>query len=199
MATILEEELETYLFEWKPNVIEYEEHPIGAWGKCYRQVEVKGYGVIDLLYIDVSPGSLCPQIDIHIVELKKDNIDLSALGQICRYKTGMDRFIDKLKGEKGSKYFQNLEIRGILVGSDYASGDVCYAVDNIDWLTSYHYKLDLGSGIDFEESSDWYNSGENFRSLNKYVREWKKKYIQNYKQELQYRSKVSRSNKKAVK
>lgn len=205
MATILESELEDYLFNWKETQPEkgdsfgIDEHPINVYGKCYRQVEIKGYGIIDLLYIDISPNNTFPQIDIRIVELKKDNIDLSALGQICRYKAGLERFIDTLKDKKGSKYFQNLEMSGILVGSDYATGDICYAVDTIDWLECYHYKLDLGVGITFEESSGWYSTEENFKGLNKYVREWKKKYIELYKGELKYNSLVKRSNAKGAK
>ena len=143
MATISEEELETYLFNWKTDFIDQESHPLDSYGKSYRQVEIKGYGIIDLLYIDISPAPITPQIDITIVELKKDNIDLNALGQICRYKVAMERFIEKMQEGKHSRHLRCLNIRGVLVGKDYSSGDICYAVDCMEWLEAEANKPDI--------------------------------------------------------
>lgn len=52
MATITEKELEDYLF----NIEDRGDSPIGIYGKVYRQLEIKGYGIADLVYVDISPG-----------------------------------------------------------------------------------------------------------------------------------------------
>lgn len=132
------------------------------------------------------------------MELKKDDIDLNALGQICRYKIGLSRFFNELAEKKGSKYLEEVEISGILVGSDYASGDICYAVDSIDWLECYHYTLDLGEGIKFEESDGWHNSGENFEKLHEKIKDFKEEYLRFYKYEIMWKSREDRRTRNKV-
>lgn len=176
MAIITEKELEDYLFEWTPNdpYEEEEGHPLGFnYENILRQVNIQGYGIVDLLSIDITcQGELMPCIDINIIELKKGIIDYNALGQICRYKAALDRFFADLRRLKGHKYLKNLNVTGTLVGSDLnQQGDLCYAVESIPWLSLYTYELDLREGITFELSSGWHNPSEDFSSLHKKIKD----------------------------
>lgn len=163
MAVISEEELEDYLFE----VANTGRNPIDAPGVCLRQVNLKGYGIIDLLYVNVSheegPDGSGFHVDITIVELKKNHVDLSALGQICRYRQGMERYLGHFMRKE--KEWITSNIYGILVGIDYADGDICYAVDSIRWLQTYTYSLSLEDGAEFKESVGWFNESEDFKGL----------------------------------
>jgi len=176
MPTITEKELEDYLFDWSPNspYEEEEGHPLGIdHGNIFRQVNIKGYGVIDLLSVKIEcEGELIPSIIIDIIELKKGVIDYNALGQISRYKVALEKFISELREEKGFKYFKNLEIRGILVGDNInLNGDLCYAIQSIPWLSLYTYDIGLREGISFELSYGWSNNDENFSDLYRRIKD----------------------------
>jgi hypothetical protein len=171
MASISnEKELEDYLFS-QP------ESPIGCYGKCFRQFEIKGYGIVDLLYVDIDyNGKVRPLIQIKIIELKKDKIDFNALGQISRYKIALERYFNN------STHYFNYDIEGILVGSKYASGDICFTIDSTEWLSCYLYEVNLLEGITFECSEGWFNKGEDLTRLDKTSKELFNEYIQKYKE-----------------
>lgn len=175
-----EKELEDYLFGLEQD----EDFPLPCYGKVFRQVSFPAYGIADLLYINIEPGPT-PTVRVTIVELKANEIDLNAVGQICRYRKALLRYVDHLF-EKHPKHKNNIEIDGILVGKQYASGDVCYVVDSVDWLSCYHYDLSLHNGIDFEESEGWYNKGENFGPLSKIATEFVSEYLSQYKEGRRY-------------
>ena len=177
---ILEKELEDYLYDLEVGVDDT--HPIDVMGKCYRQVNIEGYGKIDLLYVHIDPiPHVYPSIYIDIVELKRGTIDLTAIGQICRYKRALDRYIGKITS-KQHKLRGRIEVRGVLVGSKYASGDVCFVGDSVEWLSVYNYEVSLSDGISFCESSGWFNQDENFNSLKSLHNEISKEYIDTYKE-----------------
>ena len=175
---ITEKELEDFIFA-------EQENPIEVYGKPFRQVNITGYGLIDLLYIDISEidldrnNKIRPYIKITIVELKKDKIDLNALGQICRYKTAIERYL-----RENNQFDQHgyITIEGVLVGNGYASGDICYAVDQMEWLHCWHYKIDLKKGISLDPSHGWLNSGEDFKGLARLKSEITKEYLSAYKE-----------------
>ena len=167
-----EKELEDFLH------LSLDEHLEINSGDVYRQVNIPGYGVVDLLSVNIGGDwdERCrPLIAVTIIELKKGDIDFNALGQICRYKVAIERFFEK------SKHYYNVEVRGILVGSGYTSGDICYAVDSIDWLSCSHFSMDLASGITFEDSSGWYSTDENFKKLIEISQDILPEYINAYK------------------
>ena len=165
MAEISEKELEDYLFSLKIN-----RNPLLVDGKCFRQVNLGGYGIIDLLYIDIKSECAPPEypqypyVTITVVELKKGSIDFSSLGQICRYKRGLERFLSQ-QINKRYHITSRIKVEGVLVGSDYANGDICYTIDQINWLECWHYNLDLKEGIELEHSTGWYRDDEDFKSL----------------------------------
>ena len=176
MPIITEKELEDYLFDWSPNGPDEDEygHPLGLdHENIFRQVNIKGYGIIDLLSVSIAcEGELMPSITIDIIELKKGAIDYNAFGQICRYKIALERFIDELRLVKGHKYFKDIEIRGILVGDNInLNGDLCYAIESTSWLSLYTYELDLKEGISFGLASGWYSKKEDFSDLYRRVKD----------------------------
>lgn len=186
-----EKELEDYLFSLAQAPSE-EGSPIDASGKCFRQVNITGYGIIDLLYVDFEPSCSpkayrLPFVHIKIVELKKEQIDLNAVGQICRYKVALERFMKNLRESLDFGY----EITGVLVGSGYGSGDVCFVVDSCEWLSTYTYEIKLSEGLVFDISEGWHNTNENFSSLEKIKNELTREFIKTYKDDrrniIQYR------------
>jgi hypothetical protein len=181
MAEISEKELEDYLFALKTG-----KNPLEIYGKCFRQVNLDGYGIIDLLYVEIEPSyspnkhEQYPDVTITIVELKKGLIDFTALGQLCRYKRGVERFLSIREKQRWSTY-ENIKVKGILIGKDYASGDICFAIDQIKWVKCWHFDFNLKNGISFEESSGWINTDENFKSLERLKESFFPKYIRSFK------------------
>lgn len=155
-----EKELENYLYTL---VVDHnEDHPLEVSGKAFQQVELKGYGIMDLVYLD-SYGDVprTSTVKITIVELKKGKIDLVAVAQISRYKQAIERLIERHHARDNKPIRIIIEVEGILVGSGMASGDVCYLVDSIDWLRMFSYDLSLKNGLTFKSEQGWYNVDEN--------------------------------------
>ena len=184
MQLTSEKELEDYLYAYNQGS---ESHPLRSYkegyGIIFKQLKIEGYGVIDLLLVEIIRAQPTPIIAVTIVELKKDKIDLNALGQISRYKIAIERFFKELRNLRNVEYFENLEIKGLLIGSEYADGDICYTVDAIDWLECQHYDLDMASGITFNTSKGWFNNKECFENLHEEIKVLKNKYIELYKSE----------------
>jgi hypothetical protein len=148
-----EQELENYLFNLYQNP--QNDNPLEISGKCFKQVRVGGYGIIDLLCIDVEAGwvgknGTCPPtIHIQIIELKKGCIDFNSIGQVSRYKTAIEQYISCLpKQRKGIDVLFNISC--ILVGNHILNGDISYLVKHLDWLSVYFYSLSLDGGVKFK-------------------------------------------------
>ena len=178
-----EKELEDYLFGLEQD----EDFPLPCSGKVFRQVSFPTYGIADLLYIDMEPAPT-PTVRISIVELKVNEIDLNAIGQICRYRQALHRYINHLF-KKHPEHKKAIKCKGILVGKEYANGDICYVVDSIPWLSCYHYDLSLRNGIDFVQSEGWYREDESFEPLNRITTEFASEYITQYKEGTRIRRK----------
>lgn len=183
-----EKELEDFLAEQLINVyqltdeFEKQNHELSnifGVGKPFQQVHIKGYGTCDIIFLDFDYDPYVCYLNIHILEIKKGNIDFNAIGQICRYKTAIDRLIEKNSNIK--KKFQ-ISVSGFIVGEEVSDGDICYVLDHIDWLTAITYKIDLKKGIIFNnDNSDWYSNDEDFinieaRFLDYFFKEIKPKY-----------------------
>lgn len=151
-----EKELEIYLMET-------EEDHFGLAGRSFNQVEIKGYGIIDILNINIDTGPQCkPYLEITILELKKGKIDYNAIGQISRYKTAIERLLSHWGVE--NKFIVG-EISGILIGETYTNGDVCYLGDNIGWLRVYEHNINIEHGIEFKETHGWHSTSEDFSKI----------------------------------
>lgn len=157
-SLIDEKELESHLCEL---------HASNCWpfrdvDFLMRQLKLKGYGVADLVSVSILRDNnySVPIVSVIIYELKKGDIDLNAVGQISRYRTAIIRMLKpNCGGDSNRKYY--FEVNGVLIGGGYTGGDVCYAVDNIDWLRCYHFDIDLFEGMEFHLSEGWYSTEEN--------------------------------------
>lgn len=111
----------------------------------HRQVSLGSYGIADLVAVSSSPGRN-DKMDFQIViyELKKDEIGMSALGQVCRYRKAFEDYFEL-------RMDANLELICVLIGSDIEhSSNFIYAAADIDGLTCYKYTFDI-TGLHFEE------------------------------------------------
>jgi len=155
-----EEELEQYIFDSFGNEFEWDYFDGDV---LLRQLNISGYGAADLVKVSISHDfngrENTPLICITIIELKKGVLKMDAVGQISRYRTGISRVLEKISERNGKKLFK-YEVDGILVGSEYDSGDVCYAVDNMDWLNFYNFDISLSDGISFTHQEGWYSTKE---------------------------------------
>lgn len=153
-----EQELEEFLFksfgeEW---LLPY------PGGKIYRQVPLSTYGVVDMVAIDIEYSPIRPIVHVALYELKKGAIDNSAVGQIARYRTACKRLL--AEKSQDSKLF-DYEITGNLVGSDICSGDTCFLVESIEWLSAHVFELDFANGLSFEDKFGWHRADEDFSEI----------------------------------
>ena len=132
----------------------------------FRQFEVKGYGIIDILGIDYYREPDFYNITITIYELKNGPIDMKAISQISRYYIGVKRYISNLDLGRFRKRLEiYLEINGILVGSEYPNDGSCFVVDSIPWLSCYFFDISK-SGVNFTETDGWYRENEDLKWKN---------------------------------
>lgn len=110
----------------------------------FRQYNLGSYGIIDLVGISATTQFGYLEVFVTIYELKKDEIGMSALGQICRYKKAFeDHFQDA-----GISQF---EVRTVLIGSQIeASSNFVYVASQIDLLHCYTYEIGI-KGLSFTE------------------------------------------------
>ena len=134
---------------------------------CLRQVNLGGYGIIDIVFINIydDPDNE-PELYFRIIELKKGIIDNAAVAQISQYKQGIEHYL-------GLKDFQiKTRVEGILIGAGHNNNDnTCFLIDSIDWLSCYHYELTLEYGIQFKQSCGWVKKGEEFNNLDEITKQ----------------------------
>lgn len=132
--------------------------------RVVRQMDTGGYGIVDLVayFRGVDNGERLLDDEIYVYELKKGNLDKSAFCQIARYKRAFERAI-----EHGHLDIDPASIHYHLVGAGVSlDGDTAYLVDACaDWLTVSKFSISLESGIEFEQSSDWYRPKENLEAI----------------------------------
>lgn len=146
--TFLEKSLEDIIFETPNEFLRQRGLPIK--GKKFRQVRIGNYGIADIITIERRPHFFKCQgqdmieyfLTITIYELKKDTIDIQALGQGCRYIKGIDEWFEH------SNKFQhdNIDFSVCLIGSKVSlNGDFVYVADLLDEkcdLYEYSYNYD---------------------------------------------------------
>lgn len=123
-----------------------------------RQVQVGGYGVLDL--IEVFP---IQHLHVTIYELKKGSIDKSALLQLSRYMTGVSRWFN----ENLPKAFDDFVVRGVLIGSHLRTdNDFVFLLNQLSNISTYTFNISLDKGLVFEDQSrGWYHSKSDYTDL----------------------------------
>lgn len=174
MAEISEKELEDFIVGISDGQPGAEHDELFIEGRCFRQVNLDGYGIADLIFIHFD--AIDRDLSVEIVELKKGVIDMKAVGQVCRYRVGVERFISKIIERHSHFRRASYQVSCCLIGNGYAQDDTRYVVDCLDGVNTYIYGIDLARGISFKHSDGWYNTGENHKHLSAIFRELKPIY-----------------------
>ena len=125
---------------------------------CGRQVDLGGYGTIDLVAVNVAKdGDAMREISITLIELKNEKLKLENLVQIAKYRTAMTRLVS----EDGFKNC-NVDVNCILVfkDSDPCNGEWPFILQNIGWLDSYQFTFSFDDGVFFRLIDGYTKSDE---------------------------------------
>lgn len=174
MVTAQEKDIEDYLYDLSRSNRYLECDDLCLEGKCFRQVNLDGYGVADLVFIGLDVLSNTLHFDI--VELKKEKLNLAAVGQTVRYKRGMDRFLKVFIARIPMFRRTDYVITCHLIGKKYSDDDACFVADELNNFYVYFYEINLTDGIKFTEMDGWYKTRENFRSISKILRKEQPKF-----------------------
>lgn len=155
-----EKELEDFIyskFEQSYNPINDEE--VEWFG---RQVDLGGYGIIDLMTIGFDPQG---NLYINVFELKKETVTTKALGQVARYIQGLKRYIQGLKHyfQENAKHI-NIAIEGYVIAPSIDhSDDTVFLINMLDDIYVYTVDFDLDDGVAFNSmSSGWAKTSPDF-------------------------------------
>jgi hypothetical protein len=152
-----EQELEDYICEHlEEGLNPISDSNIDWYG---RQVEIKPYGVIDLMTVSYEPNGL--HVSIEIIELKKEVITIKAIAQLARYIRGIKHYY-----EINEQPF-SLDIRGVLVAPRFEiSDDTVYLSNIVNGIDCYTIDYELDSGISFCYcGKNWGISGSDFNEF----------------------------------
>jgi len=164
-----EKELEDYLYEVTQR--NFDESPLEEFapeGEIFRQVNIGGYGVMDLVIVSFEfPCDMYsyPKVTITIIELKKHKINYQALGQISKYYRAIELFMNEITGELKNPL--QYDIKGILIGESVDNeSDFVFLANNIEWLDLITYSIDFEYGLTLNgHSREWFLKGDHFSSL----------------------------------
>lgn len=162
--TISEKELEDLIFNADPK--DLDDRGLSIVGELRRQVRIGNYGVADMVvydrgraYFDYNKSPYYQNPQLKIIELKKDEINISAFMQAIRYAKGIKRYF------KYKKY-TDFDLTIMLIGSNIKlDSDFIYLADLINSdeirLEIYTYSLHL-DGIYFKLHSGYCLTNEGF-------------------------------------
>ena len=129
---------------------------------CYRQFDTKSYGICDLVYVSSYPldsDAIEVQLNIHVIELKTEQIKPADIAQICRYKTYFER---------ATKNIKNVDLTFSLVvpAGISSSQDCCYLINALeDDVFVYEFSLSPSTGISFCLSNGYSKNVEKLSSV----------------------------------
>lgn len=122
----------------------------------YRQMNLGPYGIADIVgicsYTDPDGRTNC---DVRIIELKNTPLAAAHVAQLARYKS----FFERVLQDSGIRF---TDIRGILVGLKTfpTADDLCYLVQNMNWLTCYEMNFCPFAGLEWHEVGGWRPSAD---------------------------------------
>lgn len=162
VVSFLEQDLEDII--WQSNKQELRNR--GLWispgSKGYRQLKIGNYGILDMVFF--KRQVLCPieegTLIVHIVELKKDRVDMSTLLQAIRYAKGIQRYITHKRNKDIPICFRiSLIGKSIEMGTSFIYlTDVFRGNFYLEYLT-YDYRVD---GLYFKRHDDYSLIDEGF-------------------------------------
>lgn len=136
-------------------------------GKLFRQVNIGGYGIADLISVEIDRGRWGDDVIVTIYELKKEQINVDTLIQACRYYKGIQRFVYARYGDAIEDF--DLTIKITLIGKTIETqSDFVFLLDRcIDDcnISVYTYKYDI-EGLRFDEVyGGWCKTKEKFDAV----------------------------------
>ena len=163
-----EKDLESFICD----SLEESHNPISDETICFftRQMEIKGYGIADIITItrDVHPETQNTiGMEINIIELKNANFKKEDVGQIARYKRGIERAISTDE----SLDDMCVSVRCTLVFKktfpDQSNG--CYLIHASEWLEAYEFSMSPRDGVKFSSVDPWVSSNEDIKSISQSI------------------------------
>lgn len=172
--TIYERDIEDVIFDTlatDPNSDALQIRKLPLSGIPFRQVNMPGYGVIDLLTFQYLPSQvlpegrhLCGTLYINVVELKRGELTLDDLGQLANYMSGVRRWVSDIRLDATAIITQ-----GYLIGRSVPRAKDNRRRDQL-WSMSpdhevYTYSFDLTTGFTFDRVTSPPPAAESFRNL----------------------------------
>lgn len=116
--------------------------------RTYRQHEIKGYGITDIIKVRVSDKAAF----VTVLELKNEALKASHVEQLCRYLVGINRIADRYR-KRGFR----VNVNGQLAGP-FVSSDIVYL---IQWMhpaiSLFDLSLTMQSGLSVRAiSRQWF-------------------------------------------
>lgn len=170
---ILETEIEDLVF--KTSNTKLSQRGLILKGKKLRQVNLGSYGIADIVCINPTWGGFGfgKNLNIQVIELKKEAITEQTLMQAGRYCTAIKRL---LMSKLNVKSYE-MEIEIVLIGKSVnTSSDFCYLIDFIPNLQVYTYSIDLDKGVLFTRQKGYMMSNEMLPSPKPYLGLYKSLY-----------------------
>lgn len=134
---------------------------------CFRQKEIKGYGVTDIIKISV----VNDEVTITVLELKNEAIKEAHISQLCRYIKGVRRVVDLYKRKVKDCPF--IEVRGEIAGPfNQDRGDIVWLADQLDDIQIFSLEVDFEKGfVSSRVGRGWYRNNENRLAYKDVVRD----------------------------
>lgn len=119
---------------------------------CISQFDTCGYGIPDLVFFndygENRPFDV-PRYQVHVVELKNEQIKVKDLSQISRYKTCFDLMFD-----------EDAEVSCSLVVPQGVrmNDDACWLINSLNDISVFEFELSPHEGIVFKSLYGWSKS-----------------------------------------
>lgn len=127
-------------------------------GLAWRQVSVPGYGIADIVTVEMLVDSWV----VTVYELKNEVLNEKHVGQVARYMRGIERTLRsyprRVFGDR------HMVMRGVIAGPFEPKGDLVYLLPKLSAIRAFSLSLDMLNGFAAQRiEGGWFNSGETRR------------------------------------
>ena len=131
----------------------------------FRQLQIAGYGVADLVLVDADPTAAT----ITVVELKNTELCAANLEQLGRYMTGLQRLSQLIENDElvNGEVF----VQGVLAGPfNPQSSELVWLYHQTENIEIYSVSIDVENGFDSEPiGKGWFKKSEELGSMDQLV------------------------------
>lgn len=130
----------------------------------FRQFDIGNYGRPDIVGFDfqLKPSFGDRNIKIHIIEIKKDEVNAGTFLQAIRYCHGINRYVEK------SLPNCTVSFQIDLIGRTVSRCDFIYLPNLFSEVRLFKYEIDFKSGILFKEERNYCLSEESFPPITQF-------------------------------